>query len=74
MLKTTESSDLVPRELGTNEVVGDGGKVDKMVVDSSKSSKSRKIVKKPKKPQRSEKIAKAISSEKCLPKHRSSIN
>ena len=34
-----------------------------------KLSKSRKIVKKSKKSQRSEKFAKAIGSEECLPKH-----
>ena len=40
----------------------------------NKSSKSRKIVKKSKKPQRSEKFAKTISSEECLPKYQSSVN
>ena len=45
MLKTTGSSDLAPRELETDEVVGGGGRADETVVDSSKSSKSRRIVK-----------------------------
>ena len=45
MLKTTGSSDLAPRELGTDEVVGDGDRADETVVDSFKSSKSRGIVK-----------------------------
>ena len=45
ILKTTGSSDLAPRELGTDEVVGGGGRADETVVDSSKSSKSRGIVK-----------------------------
>ena len=40
MLKTTGSSDLAPRELETDEVVGGGGRADETVVDSSKSSKS----------------------------------
>ena len=44
MLKTTGSSDLAPRELGTDEVVGGGGRADETVVDSSKLSKSRRIV------------------------------
>ena len=63
MLKTTGSLDLAPRELGTNEVVGGGGRADETVVDSSKSSKSRRIVKKSEKPQRPEKFAKVIGSE-----------
>ena len=74
MLKTTESSDLAPRELGTDEVVGGGGRADETVVDSSKSSESRRIFKKPEKPQRPEKFAKAIGSEKRLPKHQSSVD
>ena len=45
MLKTTGSSNLVPRELGTDEVVEGGGRADETVVDSSKSSKSQRIVK-----------------------------
>ena len=45
MLKTIRSSDLAPRELGTDEVVGGGGRADETVVDSSKSSKSQRIVK-----------------------------
>ena len=40
MLKVTGSSDLVPRELGTDEIIGDGGRADETVVDSSKLSKS----------------------------------
>ena len=39
MLKTTGSLDLAPRELGTNEVVGGGGRADETVVDSSKCQK-----------------------------------
>ena len=46
MLKTTGSSDLAPRELGTDEVVGGSGRADETVVNLSKSSKSRRIVKK----------------------------
>ena len=46
MLKTTRSSNLTPKELGTDEVVGGGGRADETVVDLSKLSKSRKIVKK----------------------------
>ena len=45
MLKMTESSDLALRKLGTDEVVGIGGRADKTVVDLSKLSKSRRIVK-----------------------------
>ena len=45
MLKTTGSSDLAPRELGTDEVVGGSGRADETVVDLSKSSKIRRIVK-----------------------------
>ena len=45
MLKTIGLSDLAPRELETDEVVGGGGRADETVMDSSKSSKSRKIVK-----------------------------
>ena len=56
MLKTTGSSDLAPRELGTDEVVGGGGRADETVVDSSKLSKSWRIVKKSEKPQRPEKL------------------
>ena len=41
MLKMTGSSDLAPRELGTDEVVGGSGRADETVVDLSKSSKSR---------------------------------
>ena len=48
MLKTTGSSDLAPRELGTDEVVGGSGRADKTVVNLSKLSKSRRIVKKSK--------------------------
>ena len=49
VLKTTESSDLAPRELGTDEVVGGGGRADETVVDLSKWSKScQKVVKKSK--------------------------
>ena len=40
MLKTIESSDLAPRELQTDEVVGSGDRADKTIVDLSKSSKS----------------------------------
>ena len=40
MLKTTESLDLAPRELRTDEVVGSSGRADEMVVNLSKSSKS----------------------------------
>ena len=42
MLKTTGSSDLAPRELGTDEVVGGGGRADETVVDLSKLSKCQK--------------------------------
>ena len=49
----------------------DAGADDKSVEELSKS---RKIVKKSKKSQRSEKFAKAIGSEKRLPKHWSSVN
>ena len=45
MLKTTGSLDLAPRELGTDEVVGDGGRADETVVDLSKLSKVRKTSK-----------------------------
>ena len=45
MLKTTGLSDLTLRELGTDEVVGGGGRADETIVDLSKLSKSRKIVK-----------------------------
>ena len=37
MLKTTGLSDLAPRGLGTDEVVGGDGRADETVVDSSKS-------------------------------------
>ena len=46
MLKTTRSSDLAPRELETDEVVGSSGRADETVVDLSKLLKSRRIVKK----------------------------
>ena len=36
MLKTIESSDLAPRELGTDEIVGGGGRANEMVVDLPK--------------------------------------
>ena len=45
MLKTIGSSDMAPKELGTNEVFGGGGRADETVVDLSKLSKSRKVVK-----------------------------
>ena len=45
MLKMTGSSDLVPRELRTDEVIGGSGRADETVVNLSKSSKSRKVVK-----------------------------
>ena len=48
MLKTTGSLNLASRELGTDEVVGGGGRTNKMVVDLSKSSK----VEKPQKPKK----------------------
>ena len=69
MLKTTGSSDLAPRELETDEVVGGGGKADETVVDSSKVvKKSRNCQKsrnrqKVEKPQKHEKAAKVIGSE-----------
>ena len=56
MLKTTRSSDLAPRDLETNEVVGGSDRADETVVDSSKSSKSQKIVKKSEKPHRPKKL------------------
>ena len=40
MLKTTGSSDLVLRKLGTDKVVGGSGRVGETVMDSSKSSKN----------------------------------
>ena len=40
MLKATGLSDLALKELGTDEVVGGGSRVDETVVDSSKLSKS----------------------------------
>ena len=46
MLKMTGSSDLAPRKLGTDEVVGGSGRADETVVDLFKLSKSRRIVKK----------------------------
>ena len=55
MLKTTGSSDLALRELGTNEVVGGDARADETVVDLSKS-KSWRIVKMSEKPQRPEKL------------------
>ena len=45
MLKMIGSSNLTPRELGTDEVVGSGSRVDETVVNSSKLSKSQRIVK-----------------------------
>ena len=60
MLKTIGLLDLAPKELGTNEVIGGGGKADETVVDLSKSSKSRKIVKKSEKPQRPEKLQRSL--------------
>ena len=59
MLKTTRSSDLAPRELGTDEVVGNSGRADEKVVDLSKSSKSRRIVKKSKNCQKVEESSKS---------------
>ena len=56
MIKITGSSNLAPRELETNEVVGGGGRAMETVVDPSKLSKNRRIVKKSKKPQRLEKL------------------
>ena len=58
MLKTTGSSDLAPRELGTDEVVGGSSRADETVVDLSKCQKveeSSKVEKpqRPKKLQRS---------------------
>lgn len=42
MLKITRLSDLAPKHLGTNEVVGDGGKTnDKNPSKKSKKAKSR---------------------------------
>ena len=46
MLKTTGLSNLAPKELGTDEIVGGSGRADETVVDLSKSSKSQRIVKK----------------------------
>ena len=73
MLKTIGLSDLVPRGLGTDEIVKGDGRVDKTVIDLSKS-KSRKIIKKSKKPQRHKKVAKVIGLEKRLSKHQSSVD
>ena len=42
MLKTTELSNLASRELGTNEVVGGGGKADDRNLSKSKKSKNTK--------------------------------
>ena len=42
MLKTTGSSDLAPRELGADEVVGGGGKADDRNLSKSKKSKNAK--------------------------------
>ena len=70
MFKTsslTDSSTSATQSTVNYDEVDGGGKSVK------NSSKSRKIVKKPKKPQRSEKIAKAIGSEKRLPRHRFSV-
>ena len=66
MLQTTGSSDLAPKELGTDEVVGGGGRADETVVDSSKWSKScqkSKNRQKVKNPQRPEKSVKVIGLE-----------
>ena len=60
MLKTTGSSDLAPRELGTDEVVEGSGRADETVVDSSKSSKSQRIVKS-QKTSKAWEVAKVIS-------------
>ena len=43
MLKMTGSSDLAPRELGTDEVVGGGGRADETVVDLSSRQKSKNL-------------------------------
>ena len=56
MLKTTGSSDLAPRKLEIDEVVGGSGRTEETVVDSSKLSKSRRIVKKSEKPHRPKKL------------------
>ena len=65
MLKTTGSSGLAAKELGTDEVVRSGGRADETVVDSSKSSKKKvKELSKVEKPQRPEKSAEAIGLEK----------
>ena len=45
MLKTTGLSNLTPRELGTDEVLEGGKRIDKTIIDLSKLSKSRGIVK-----------------------------
>ena len=66
------SSDLAPRELGTDQVVGGDDRADEMVVDLSKLSKSWEIVKS-RKTSKAWKFAKIISLEKHLPKHRSSV-
>ena len=60
MLKMTGSSNLVLRELKTDEVVGGGSRADKTVMDSFKLSKSRKIVKKSEKPQKPEKLQRLL--------------
>ena len=73
MLKTTGSSDLALKELGTDEVVEDSSRADETVVDLSKSSKSRKIVKS-QKPSKVSKAAKVIGSEERLLKYQSSVN
>ena len=73
MLKTTGSSDLAPKELETDEVIGGGSRADKIVVDLSKLSKVRKLSK-IWKTSKAWKVAKIIGSEEHLPKHRPFVN
>ena len=58
MLKTTGSSNLALRELGTDKVVGGGGRADETVVDSSKWSKIRRKVKELSKVEKSQMLKK----------------
>ena len=52
----------------------DGGRSSAIGKLVKKLSKSQRIFKNSKKSQKSEKFAKALGSEECLPKHRSSVN
>ena len=45
MLKTTGSSDMAPRKLRTDKVVGGSDRVDEMIIDLSKLSKVEELSK-----------------------------